>query len=155
MVGHDFLEMDAVMSVELVSVLAKQVEGAVRAAGLEIAGLGSGTDFSGDPTLRFQIARPELRARVQQLEMSAGMDVSAAPELRSQLSEYLEELAKRLKNPRPDCYLTLHGIAAELWEVCVAVPLVDLGCGYVPGAWRGPAGGRGRRACCMRSLRRR
>ncbi len=104
------MEMDAVMSVELVSVLAKQVESAVRAAGLEIAGVGSGTDFSGDPTLRFQIARRDLPARVQVLEMSAGVDVSAAPELKSQLAEYLAETATRLKNPRPDCYLTLNGI---------------------------------------------
>jgi len=32
------------------------------------------------------------------------------PDLRDQVKEYLAEVAKRLRNPRPDCYLTLHGL---------------------------------------------
>ncbi len=104
------MEIESVMSVDLQADLAKQVEGAAQAAGLTLQGVGSGTDFSGDPTLRFQLARPEMPARVQMLEMSAAMDVLAAPELGGQLREYLKETATRLKNPRPDCYLTLNGI---------------------------------------------
>ncbi len=97
------------MSVDLHTGLAKQVEAAVKAAGLVLQGVGTGSDFSGDPTLRFQIARPD-RDGVQLLEMSSGLDILGSPELRSQLDVYLTEAATRLKNPRPDCYLTLNGI---------------------------------------------
>lgn len=113
MAGYDLWMMDGDgrgMSVDLQTDLAKRVEGAVQAAGLALQGVGSGSDFSGDPTLRFQIARPEMPARVQLLEMSAGLDVASDPELRRQLGEYLKETATRLRNPRPDCYLTLNGI---------------------------------------------
>ena len=43
------------------------------------------------------------------LELSSGFDFSRA-ELAGVVKEYLAETAKRLKNPRPDCYLTLGGL---------------------------------------------
>ncbi len=42
--------------------------------------------------------------------MSSGLDLAGPVELRSQLQSYLAELALRLRNPRPDCYLSLNGI---------------------------------------------
>ena len=98
------------MSVDLEIGLLKQVEGAIRAAGLMVQAVESGSDFAGEPTLRFAIARPELPGRTQRLEVSSGMELGGALELRSGMGEYLKELATRLKNPRPDCYLTLNGI---------------------------------------------
>lgn len=98
------------MSVDLHTGVARQIEESIQAAGLVLQGMGSGTDFSGDPTVRFQIARPETREKTQSLEISAGLDLATAPELRSQLQEYLQEAAIRLKNPRPDCCLTLSGL---------------------------------------------
>ncbi len=98
------------MSVDRQTDLAKQVEGAVQAAGLALQGVESGTDFSGNATVRLRIARPESPTVVQTLEMSSGMDLNGAPELQSQLQEYLRQTATRLKNPRSDCYLTLNGI---------------------------------------------
>ncbi len=98
------------MSVDRNTELARQVEGAIQSAGLAVRGLESGTDFAGETTLRFQIGRPGPEAATQMLEMSAGLDLAGAPELRSQLRDYLAEAAIRLRNPRPDCYLTLSGI---------------------------------------------
>ena len=98
------------MSVDLHTGLARQVEEAVQSAGLMLEGIGNGTDFSGDPTTRFQIGRPEAPERSQMLEMSSGLDLAGAPELRIRLAEYLNETALRLKNPRPECYVTLNGI---------------------------------------------
>ncbi len=90
--------------------LNKQIEGAAQAAGLTLLAVSSGTDFLGDPTIRFEIARPESPTRTQMLEVSSGLDLSGAPELRSELHDYLRQAATRLKNPRPDCYLTLSGL---------------------------------------------
>ena len=98
------------MSVDLHTGVAKQIESAIQTAGLVLQGMGSGTDFSGDPTVRFQIARPESRDKVQLLEVSAELDLTGAPELRSQLQSYLTETATRLRNPCPDCCLTLSGL---------------------------------------------
>jgi len=90
--------------------LTKQTEAAARAAGLKLSAVTSGTDFSGGSTVRFEIARPESPARTQMLEVSSGFDLAGAPELQSELQDYLRQAATRLKNPRPDCYLTLSGL---------------------------------------------
>jgi len=90
--------------------LNKQIEGAAQAAGLTLLAVSSGTDFLGDPTIRFEIARPEFPTRTQMLEVSSGLDLSGAPELRSELQDYLRQAATRLRNPRPDYYLTLSGL---------------------------------------------
>ena len=42
--------------------------------------------------------------------MSSGLDLGASPELRTELQAYLNETATRLRNPRPDCYLSLGGL---------------------------------------------
>ena len=97
------------MSVDLRAGLANQVEEAIAAAGLTLLGVGGGTDFSGEPTVRLQVARSEDPSRTQLLELSAGLDLLSAAELRGGLQGYLRELAARLRNPRPDCYLTMNG----------------------------------------------
>jgi hypothetical protein len=43
------------------------------------------------------------------LELSSGFDFSRA-ELAGVVKEYMAETAKRLKSPRPDCYLTMGGL---------------------------------------------
>ena len=103
-------EKEVEMSVDLQTGLARQVEGAIQAAGLTLQGLGTGTDFSGEPTLRFQIGLPGASAGTQLLEMSSGLDLAGPAELGSQFQSYLAELAVRLRNPRPDCYVSLNGI---------------------------------------------
>ena len=92
------------------TVIGGQVEAAAKSAGLAVLGTEAGTDFSGGPTLRFVLARAGETAKTQVLELSAGLDLTARPELGAGLGVYLAEAAKRLRSPRPDCYLTLGGL---------------------------------------------
>ena len=66
--------------------------------------------FLGNPTTRFMLALGggQLQ-KTQVLELSDKFDFSRA-DLLAEVGVYLAEAAKRLKNPRPDCYLTLHGL---------------------------------------------
>ncbi|WP_263367071.1 hypothetical protein [Edaphobacter bradus] len=97
------------MSTGTQTVLAAQVEAAAKAAGLVVVATGEGKDFSGGPTTRFTLALAANTAKTQVLELSAAFDFNGAG-LKSVVESYLAETAKRLKNPRPDCYLTLHGL---------------------------------------------
>src|SRR5271154_7327510 len=90
-------------------VLAGQVDVAAKAAGLVVISSEVGQDFSGNPTTRFKLALVVDRAKTQVLELSDKFDFSRA-DLLAEVGVYLAEAAKRLKNPRPDCYLTLHGL---------------------------------------------
>ncbi|WP_263382859.1 hypothetical protein [Granulicella arctica] len=97
------------MSIETQTALAAQVESAARAAGLTIAATAAGADFSGNPTSRFTLALASDATKTQVLELSDSFDFSRAA-LLAEVQVYLGEAAKRLKNPRPDCYLSLHGL---------------------------------------------
>lgn len=90
-------------------VLAGQVEAAAKAAGLVVVGQQEGKDFSGGPTTRFTLGLASNPAKTQTLELSAAFDFSGGA-LKSVVENYLKETATRLKNPRPDCCLTLHGL---------------------------------------------
>ena len=90
-------------------VLAGQVAAAAKAAGLVVDSSAMGQDFSGNPTTRFKLALLGDTVRTHLLELSDKFDFSRA-DLLAEVGVYLAETAKRLKNPRPDCYLTLHGL---------------------------------------------
>ena len=96
------------MSIESKAVLAGQVEAAAKAAGLVAVSSEVGKDFSGSTTTRFTLALAADKAKTQVLELSDHFDFSRA-DLLEEVGAYLAETAKRLRNPRPDCYLTLHG----------------------------------------------
>src|ERR1700692_4486922 len=91
------------------AVLAGQVEAAAKAAGLVVISSEVGQDFSGHPTTRFMLALGADNSKKQVLELSDKFDFSRADML-AEVGTYLAEAAKRLKNPRQDCYLTLHGL---------------------------------------------
>jgi hypothetical protein len=97
------------MSMETQVRLAAEVETAAKAAGLVVASSGVGQDFSGNPTTRFQLALAGESAKTKLMEISDAFDFNRS-DLGGEIEVYLEETAKRLKNPRPDCYLTLHGL---------------------------------------------
>lgn len=97
------------MSTGAQTALASQVEAAAKAVGLVVVSVEEGKDFTGGPTARFTIGLAANPAKKQTLELSAAFDFSQGP-LRNVVESYLQESATRLKNPRPDCYLTLHGI---------------------------------------------
>lgn len=97
------------MSTVAQMVLAGQVEAAAKAAGLVVLAAEEGKDFSGGPTARFTLALASDRRKTQTLELSAAFDFSQGP-LKNVVESYLQESAIRLNNPRPDCYMTLHGL---------------------------------------------
>jgi hypothetical protein len=97
------------MDTSVKAVLAAQVEAAAKAAGLVVVSSAVGADFSGNPTTRFTLGLADEPAKIQVLELSDKFDFSRA-DLLGEVRTYLAETAKRLKNPRPDLYLTLHGL---------------------------------------------
>ncbi len=89
--------------------LAAQVNAAATVAGLVVVSSKAGRDFSGNSTTQFLLALATGTGKTHTLELSDKFDFSRQ-DLLSEVGEYLAVLAKRLKNPRPDCYLTLHGL---------------------------------------------
>lgn len=87
--------------------LQQQVEDAAKIAGLTVTETASGADFTGKPTLKFTLANPD--GKTETLEFSTGFDFGRA-ELQEELKTYFAHAARRLKNPRPDCYVTIHGL---------------------------------------------
>src|ERR1019366_8102335 len=90
-------------------VLAIQLESAAKAAGLVVVASESGEKYSGGATTRFTLALTSDPAKTQLLELSEGFEFGR-PDLKEGVKAYLAETAKRMKNPRPDCYMTLHGL---------------------------------------------
>jgi hypothetical protein len=90
-------------------VLAVQVESAAKAAGLVVVSTESGEKYSGGATTKFMLALAADTAKTQLLELSEGFEFGRT-DLMDGVKAYLAESAKRLKNPRPDCYVTLHGL---------------------------------------------
>jgi hypothetical protein len=90
-------------------VLAVQVESAAKAAGLAVASSEAGEKYSGGATTKFTLALAGETAKSQLLELSEGFEFGRA-DLMEGVKGYLAEAAMRLRTPRPECYLTLHGI---------------------------------------------
>jgi hypothetical protein len=88
-------------------VLAVQVESVAKAAGLVVVSSETGEKYSGGATTKFVLASDP--AKTQLLELSESFEFGRT-DLMDGVKAYLAESAKRLKNPRPDCYLTLHGL---------------------------------------------
>lgn len=100
---------------EIMTGLEEQVRQLGAEAGLLVVRTEAGTDFAGEPTLRSVLALGSEGAKELVLELSAGLDLNAGPEpgraaMVSGLRTYLAEAATRLRNPRPDCYITLTGL---------------------------------------------
>ncbi len=97
------------MSAGVEMVLAGQIADAAKVAGLLVKGTETAKDSSGIATTRFTLALAADPAKTELLELTEALDAERK-DLVDELRIYLAETAKRLKNPRPDCYLTLHGI---------------------------------------------
>ena len=94
------------MSTAINTHLASQIEQAARAAGLEVVGTEQAAGFNGAPTEVFTLA---ANGKTTRLQLAAGFDL-AKPEFVKPVSEYLREVAQRMRNPRPDVYVTLGGL---------------------------------------------
>jgi hypothetical protein len=90
-------------------VLAAQVAAAAKAAGLVVVSSEVGEKYAGGATTKFVIAPASDPAKTMLLELSEAFEFGR-DDLKTGVKAYLVEAARRLKNPRPDCYVTLHGI---------------------------------------------
>ncbi len=87
------------------------MESAAKAAGLIVLSTQAGSDFHGEPTTSFTFGlntdtSVERRLR---LELSHTFNFHQ-PSLLPEMTSYLREAALRLRNPRPDCYVTQAGL---------------------------------------------
>ena len=94
-----------------VSTLNAAVSSAAADAGLSVVSSEEGIDFNGRPTANFRIGlAPDTPAeRTLRLELSEDFDFHR-PELLPEMTAHLREEANRLRNPRPDAYVTLAGM---------------------------------------------
>jgi hypothetical protein len=104
------------MAAELKSSLVTSVQSAASQAGLVLVSATEGTDFHGQPTAVFQFGLPpigesgaEAAGRTVKLELSGAFEFDK-PDLLPTMAAHLAAQARRLRNPRPECYVTLAGL---------------------------------------------
>ena len=99
------------MAPDLKTSLVASLESAAEKAGLVLVSVTQGADFHGRPTAVFTLGLPRALApgRSLRLEISESFDFDK-PDLLPQMTAHLANEAKRLRNPRPDCYVTLGGL---------------------------------------------
>lgn len=92
-------------------VLAIQVEAAARAAGLAVVSSETGEIEAIGGTTKFllALAGDASKGKTMLLELSERFEFGR-PDLRDGVRMYLADAAMRLRNPRPECYITLHGL---------------------------------------------
>ncbi len=93
----------------LQSSLVKSLQAAASHAGLVLLSTTEAPDYHGHPTLVFQLGLPGLEGRSLQLQLSESFDFDK-PHLLPTLEAHLAAEARRLRNPRPECYVTLGGL---------------------------------------------
>jgi hypothetical protein len=91
--------------------LTPAIESAAKTAGLVVLSTRAGSDFNGEPTtcFVFGVSGDTASDRSLQLELSNTFDMTRTA-LLPELTSYLRDAALRLRNPRPDCYVTLAGL---------------------------------------------
>jgi hypothetical protein len=99
------------MTPQLETTLVANLQNAARQAGLSVLSTAVGKDFNGHPTTQFRLAAaPDAPAdRTLLLELSEAFDFHK-PDLLPEMTAHLREAARRLRNPRPDAYVTLAGL---------------------------------------------
>jgi len=99
------------MASDLKTSLVSSLESAAAKAGLVLISVKQGADFHGHPTSIFELGLPDSPAagRSLKLELSENFDFDK-PHLLPEMEAHLAAEAKRLRNPRPDCYVTLGGM---------------------------------------------
>ncbi len=105
------------MTADLKSNLVTSLETAAAQAGLALQSVTEGSDFHGRPTAVFQLGLKggELSGRTLKLELSEGFNFDK-PDLLPTMTAHLAGEAKRLRNPRPECYVTLGGLPLAFGE---------------------------------------
>jgi hypothetical protein len=96
------------MTVDLKATLVSSMQSAAAAAGLKMLSATEGRDFHNQPTGVFELGIP-ASSRSLRLELSAAFEFSK-PDLLPTITAHLAAQAKRLRNPRPECVMTLEGL---------------------------------------------
>lgn len=106
------------MTIPLTTSLTAAVDAAARQAGLSVLSAEAGTDLHGKPTAKFRLGLDTTAANVNtlQLQLSDTLDFNQQ-DLLPAMTQHLAEEAKRLRNPRPDCYVTLEGLPISFGEL--------------------------------------
>lgn len=91
------------------SKLAAQISAAAQKNGLAVTAAEPGTSFNGTATTRFTIALAADPSKTETLELASTFDAGDS-KFAAGIDTYFAESAKRLRNPRPDCYITLGGL---------------------------------------------
>ena len=97
------------MTVESKSSLVKSIETAASKAGMVLGSITQGSDFHGQPTAVFELRLADIPGRSLRLELTDTFDFDK-PHLLPEMTAHLAAEAKRLHNPRPECYVTLAGL---------------------------------------------
>ncbi len=117
------------MAPDLKTSLVARLESAAAQAGLVLVSVAQGSTANGRPTAIFRLGLPEAEpvGKNLKLELSESFDFGpAAPggspapdraaDLQRELTAHLAHQAKRLRNPRPECYVTLGGLPVAFGE---------------------------------------
>jgi hypothetical protein len=103
------------MTTQLKSSLVASLETAANKAGLTLLSATSGSDFNSRPTAIFQLGLPGAEGRSLKLELSETFDFDK-PHLLPEITAHLAAEAKRLRNPRPECYVSIAGLPIAFGE---------------------------------------
>ena len=87
--------------------LPAQIQTVAQAAGLQVLSSEPSTGTTGLINTRFTLALAADHSKTQTLELSQSFDPARYP---AELAQYLADAATRLRNPRPDCFLTANGL---------------------------------------------
>jgi hypothetical protein len=97
------------MTASFKTTLTDSIQIAATQAALQLVFTTEGKDFHGHPTAVFELAPIANPGRTLKLELSEQFDFNK-PDLLPAMTQHLAEEAKRLRNPRPDAYVTLEGL---------------------------------------------
>jgi hypothetical protein len=98
------------MAIDLKSTLVSFLETAADQTGLVLVSATQGSDLHGRPTTVFQLGLPGSAAsHTLRLELREAFEFDK-PDLLAAMAAHLDAEAKRLRNPRPECYVTLAGL---------------------------------------------
>lgn len=105
------------MAADLKTSLVASIEAAAAQAGLVLVSVAQASGANGRSTAVFLLGLPDAQTigKTLKLELTEGFDFDK-PELLSQMTAHLAGEAKRLRNPRPECYVTLGGLPVVFGE---------------------------------------
>jgi hypothetical protein len=105
------------MASDLKTSLVASLESAAAQAGLVLVSVAQGSTANGRPTAIFRLGLPDAErpGNTLKLELSESFEFDK-PDLQSEMTAHLANQAKRLRNPRPDCFVTLGGLPVAFGE---------------------------------------